>query len=123
LYRDKYFQTSQLLIGAPTESWVSRFGGINIEVDLQLVRRYGVASPDQVHLQLQLMCRYGMDSESVRVRRYRSNGFLVNFTNESYMPASLMGLSWWRQWGARFAPLHFKVLLAVENIPAHVWSV
>jgi hypothetical protein len=30
---------------------------------------------------------------------------------------------WTRQAGARFDPLRFKVLLALENIPAHLWSV
>jgi hypothetical protein len=29
---------------------------------------------------------------------------------------------WQRQSGALFSPLHFKVMLALENLPAHVWS-
>jgi hypothetical protein len=29
---------------------------------------------------------------------------------------------WSRQAGAVFSPLRFKVLLAIENVPAHVWS-
>jgi hypothetical protein len=30
---------------------------------------------------------------------------------------------WHRQAGAMFAPLWFKVLLVVESIPTHAWSV
>jgi hypothetical protein len=30
---------------------------------------------------------------------------------------------WRRQSGALFLPLRYKVLLVVENIPAHIWSV
>jgi hypothetical protein len=90
-------------------------------------------SRDQVHNQL--VHHYRVDSDVVRVRRYRSDGFLVNFFDVATADRVLHGSQpqgvelvlifyrWRRQWGARFAPLHFKVLLAVENISTHIWLV
>jgi hypothetical protein len=74
-------------------------------------------------------------SKVQQVRRYRLGGFLVRFQDRQVAELVLhaeqpggseLGFSfqrWRRQFGARFAPLRYKALLTVDNLPAQALSV
>jgi hypothetical protein len=73
-------------------------------------------------------------TDSVWVCRYQAEAFL-NFCDcqeaDRVLHAAppegadrwLVFRRWMRQADALFKPLFFKVLLSIENIPTHIWSV
>jgi hypothetical protein len=91
------------------------------------------SSPAQV-VQL-LVQHYSIMADDVQVKRYSRADFLLIFTSRKladqvlHMPPPLSAdfhliFQWWhRQAGALFKLFWCKVLLAVSNIPTHVWSV
>jgi hypothetical protein len=92
-----------------------------------------VVTPEQVLNHLTSF--YRVETGGVCICRYRSGGFLVNFVDaaiaDRVLHASwpqavelvLIFHRWTRQACAQFDLLCFKALLAVENIPAHLWFV
>ncbi|OEL22976.1 hypothetical protein BAE44_0016005, partial [Dichanthelium oligosanthes] len=78
---------------------------------------------------------YQVQQHEVQIRRYLHGGFLLSFVDGHVADRVLhtpppVGAElivvlqrWRRQSWAGLAPLCFKVLLSVENVPAHLWSV
>jgi hypothetical protein len=87
-----------------------------------------VVSTDQVVQHL--LHGYQVPAEAVQVHRYKAESFLLIFNDRAeadrvlHAPhhLTLVFRRWQRQHGAQFSPLYFKLLLAIENVPAHVWS-
>jgi hypothetical protein len=90
-----------------------------------------VVTPEEV---TGYLIRYhGITTEEALVRHYKDDSFLVSFNDarlvdrvlHSPPPAGAdLGLvfgHYCRQTDTLFTPLRFKVLVALENIPAHVW--
>jgi hypothetical protein len=82
-----------------------------------------------------LSSHYQVAADAVRVCRYQAEVFLLNFHTRQEADwvlhaTPLEGADRWlvfRRWTcqarALFKPLFFNVLLSIQNIPAHVWSV
>jgi hypothetical protein len=81
-----------------------------------------------------LACHYQVFTKEVHVRQFRPDDSLLIFGNAAVTSRVLLApppteakfilafIRWRRQSRAFFSPLWFKVLLALENLPAHVWS-
>jgi hypothetical protein len=90
------------------------------------------ASPE--HVDDYLSRHHGIVTEEALIHLYRVGSFLISFSDmrladrvlHSPPPAGadmvLVFARYRHQTGALFSPLRFKVLLGLENIPAHVWS-
>jgi hypothetical protein len=77
---------------------------------------------------------YQLEADAVQVRRFHAEGFLLVFHDRAVADRvlhaeppegavlHLIFRRWHRQLGALFSPMFFKVLLSIENIPTHVWS-
>lgn len=81
----------------------------------------------------QLLRRF-FQVENFRVYKFKTCDFLIRFeeredasrvlhtASPNNAPFKLIFRRWGRQIGASSAPMLFKVQLAIENIPAHAWS-
>jgi hypothetical protein len=81
-----------------------------------------------------LVRHFQISPVEVMVKWYKMGGFLLVFSDRrvadrilhAAQPAdaalTIRFSPWTRQAGALFSPLRFKVLLSIDNIPAHVWS-
>jgi hypothetical protein len=78
---------------------------------------------------------YHVREQDIRIYRYKFTSFLLTFSDRSLADrvlhaAALMGTDlmlvfqrWQWLMGALLSSLRCKVLLMIENIPAHLWSV
>jgi hypothetical protein len=118
---------------------ISRFEAMNAaeaQLDSALVAMVGgsrpLVPPDKV--QQHLRCHFQVEPHEVQVCKSRPDDFLLIFVDRNmadrvlHTPPprdaelTLRFRRWTRQSRALFSLLRFKVLLSIENIPVHAWS-
>jgi hypothetical protein len=63
---------------------------------------------------------FTVDDREVRIRHYRAGSFMLCFRDGVVANQVLQAN---HEAGALFLPLHYKVLITIENIPAHTWLI